>query len=910
MPTTILQNTIPSPLDLDLLSNKHVFIAQRRETAPKPRGGFSFWTIPLLICIVGLLSCLIGCGRSLHEQLKLADALSQQAEELILQRKYNEAIQTFHELGDTYRQLHRDSAFAETSYRLAELYREIGNYDSAFFAYYRAVDAAQTSFHKTLDRQIKFSLAQLSFETGKFTEAKSLANELARAAQFVGDNTLYLTAQLLSARASHTVAAYAEEVKILDEIESQSFFSTLPEFVDAVFEQRMKAYSSTNQLDSARRVYLEWKTASLGKQDTLSFVRAQYQWAKSQERAGNFDSATAILKSILKYHPVYLNETLMLRVMESLAMLVFRTAKYSEARYYLQEGLMVAKAISASASELSLQLLSLWTDVLEDPFFKKTSVTIFQEQCKRLQKNCEDFHLPRELALSLYLQGKAAEAQKHLATALKFYYRALDVREKYVLHYSDEYSIWQEDDIEAYFDAALSIECSVGNVDSVFSLIERKILYDIVRFFSQLSLTTGNEKLNNLARQSQIERYSLAFLERSIREEILEPQEKNFERLQLLSENSQAILTRVSMIEQEIQSASSQFARLFSLRPLTLYEARELLFPHSSLVEFLPLQDALYALLIRKDTAIVKRLPFLSTSVRSMAAAFAASISDVRLTDENISRSSLSEERYRIETLSSELYRALFAPIEVYLNKTSVLYIVSPKEFGFLPYHTLTDNTGRQPIYLAGRYEIRYLPTASVLAFPLPTKKVSVQIAGLGHPGYTSWDVEYELKDIWAFQREAKLFYGTDAALDLSRILPADVLQVVAEIGVDSRYPRNSKIVLPDETSRFRLRDISLGTLGLLGKIPTVVVSNIADQPGQLQRYLPMLVLASGTKSCIATFWQGERKGKKYFGEVFYTGLLLGMSADEAYRESVNSLMKEKEFSESYRWGLYYYFGR
>ena len=90
----------------------------------------------------------------------------------------------------------------------------------------------------------------------------------------------------------------------------------------------------------------------------------------------------------------------------------------------------------------------------------------------------------------------------------------------------------------------------------------------------------------------------------------------------------------------------------------------------------------------------------------------------------------------------------------------------------------------------------------------------------------------------------------------------------------------------------------------------TFVFSNVSAVPGGLFRYAPLALLANGTQTLIATMWQGERKAKKCFGEIFYTNLHLGSSAGAAYHQAILALNDKEEFSQSYRWGLYYRFGR
>jgi tetratricopeptide (TPR) repeat protein len=853
------------------------------------------------------LGCFIGCGNSDEERQKQSNLLSKNVEEFKTQKKYREALSALHELEALFSQMKKDSLLAETYYEVGELYQEIGKYDSALIAYSSASDHAQLSFHKTLERQVKCSLSQLSLDVGKYSQSKYFAEEAARSAQFADDETRKNYALLVSARAFHQLGAFDHEIRTLDELEnSQSRLNDF-KFDFAVRIQKIQAYVSKKQTDKARGVYERWREYGLQTNDTVAFLTASLQWAKIHQSLGNFDSSITLLRSTLHRLENFSSDTLTLQAVQLMGMLLFQKGNYKEAKTYFHQALKLSQYLGSIAGELQNQLSILKCDLFLDPSFKKNSITAFRQRCAELQQKCEEFHLPRELSQALYLQGKAAEIEEHPATALKHYYRAIELREQCVLSGTVELA---NEDLSLLYSAVLDIECAVENVDGVFALSEKRILSDIVRFFSQLPISVTEAEVQRLIERYQFQRYSLALMENTIQSILSMRGENNFERLQLLHESYNAVLEEIESTLREIQQRNPKLYRLFSLQPMALAETRQHLPRQSFLIEFIPLSNVVYALLVGKDTVQLKKLPLTDKQLRTMVNSYAAVISDSRFNDENVSRTTISELRYRLESLSSELYDVLLSPIAKYLQGTSVLYLVPPEEFGFLPMHTLTDFHDRQPMFLINRYEVRYLPTASVLTFSSQQQSSSIRIAGLGHPGRTTWDVEYELKDIWSFQREAHLFFGADATLEQMKRLSGNVLHLAAEIDVDAHNPRYSRITLSKNTLGLEVHDVSIGELSVLGKIPILVVNNVSGQPGQLSRYVPMLFLACGVRTCVATFWQGDRRTKKDFGELFYTHLLFGNSPEGAYLETVRGLAKNNNTSPLYRWGVYYYFGK
>ena len=192
-----------------------------------------------------------------------------------------------------------------------------------------------------------------------------------------------------------------------------------------------------------------------------------------------------------------------------------------------------------------------------------------------------------------------------------------------------------------------------------------------------------------------------------------------------------------------------------------------------------------------------------------------------------------------------------------------------------------------------------------------PRQEVPVKyVVGLGHPGKTSWDVEYELKDIRSFYKKAKMLFDTSATMEHCASLKYDILHIAADYLFDRDVPDNSSMLLSDGATPDGLRQVSLGEILALRAPQTLIFSNISPVPGGLARYAPLAFLANGSQTVITTMWQGERRVKRYFGEVFYTSVMAGVPSAEAYDKAMIALARKDEFSALYRWGLYYRFGR
>jgi len=170
--------------------------------------------------------------------------------------------------------------------------------------------------------------------------------------------------------------------------------------------------------------------------------------------------------------------------------------------------------------------------------------------------------------------------------------------------------------------------------------------------------------------------------------------------------------------------------------------------------------------------------------------------------------------------------------------------------------------------------------------------------------------VEYELKDIRGFFDNARMYFGPKATLNHLLDTARDVVHIAAEFQFDGNVPNNSVLLLADRKDPFGLHRVPLGELAAIPRPQAIVFSDISQHPGGMTHYGPLLFLANGTKTVVASLWQADRKAKKYFGEGFYTALLAGVSASDAYQHAVEGMIKQPEFYQLQRWGLFYQYGK
>jgi CHAT domain-containing protein len=345
---------------------------------------------------------------------------------------------------------------------------------------------------------------------------------------------------------------------------------------------------------------------------------------------------------------------------------------------------------------------------------------------------------------------------------------------------------------------------------------------------------------------------------------------------------------------------------LFRPAAVDLRTVRDSLPPGSALIEFMPSADMLYEIVVTKDSAYLRSNAIPRQHLLSLIHEYNGLIGDARLNG-NAPMFDDFAALNRIGELSTLLYHQLIDPAQALIEHASKLYIVPPPEFEWLPFHTLKAPGGAA---LAVKDPVSYLPSSAFMLCQNTPDRYIQNIVGLGHPGATGWDVEYELKDIRSFYDKAKLYFDTTATLPHLTPLSYELLHVAAPFNLNTQVPDHSAITLSDGQTPFGTDRVPLGNMLAIPVPQTLIFSNITAAAGGLSRYLPAAFLANGVHAVVATMWQGDRKSKKYFGEVFYTNIMTGISANSAYQMAIDAMAKHEDFSKSHHWGLYYYFGK
>jgi len=254
------------------------------------------------------------------------------------------------------------------------------------------------------------------------------------------------------------------------------------------------------------------------------------------------------------------------------------------------------------------------------------------------------------------------------------------------------------------------------------------------------------------------------------------------------------------------------------------------------------------------------------------------------------------------EELTRALYEALILPVESDIRHDTRLVIILPSR---LPAFSLAGlrRGGRSGAPALGeRFAMSYLPCARFLLSPAPAPAPVRAVTALGVRGSTGWDVEYELRDIHAFYRDARLLFGKEATLASLRSTRADLLHLAAEVRYSVQHPLRGAFILGDGANADGNLPVPLASVFSLPPVRAVVLFNLSNRLPATERAVAAAFLANGSASVVVNAAPLTRKAKKMFGENFYTALQTGVTVPESFQTAQNAMISSNELSAAYFW--------
>lgn len=368
--------------------------------------------------------------------------------------------------------------------------------------------------------------------------------------------------------------------------------------------------------------------------------------------------------------------------------------------------------------------------------------------------------------------------------------------------------------------------------------------------------------------------------------------------------------TKLTDLGTEISGLDRTFTPAVRSHSLSIGEVQKLLSPGTALLEHAVTRRSLYAFLITSSRVAVQVSAVAKDRVQSQISEY------VRLLREKGEREDSSAATLRaldrqLGDLTTSLYSMFVRPVENELGGISRLLVVPASDLGSVPIHALNRSPSRRlGPYLIEQYQVSYLASAAVLQLQGSPMLKDHEIVALGHPGDTAWDVEYELRDIRAFYREARLYFEKQATLSTLQRERGDVLHLAARVHFAGQTPASTHIVLSDGKSFETFREVLWGEIFSTHPFSTVILSDLNADRSTIDPREPHMFLMNGSSTVILSMYPPARKTRKYFGEMFYTALLSGSTPQAAYRTALTEMIKNPEYASPHVWTPYFLWGK
>jgi tetratricopeptide (TPR) repeat protein len=324
-------------------------------------------------------------------------------------------------------------------------------------------------------------------------------------------------------------------------------------------------------------------------------------------------------------------------------------------------------------------------------------------------------------------------------------------------------------------------------------------------------------------------------------------------------------------------------------------------------VRFLPANDQLHVFALTRTKFEVKSSIVPREKLLSLVAEYQRLLHDPSVYTGTAGETSVST-MTRFATLSTQLYDYLLKPVDGILERN--LVVIESPEFEGFPFHTIErQDRGGSVKYVIEITSVDYLPSLAAIRFKTADTERLSRVTAMGNPTGKNWAIDYELRDIRSFFKEATILISRDASWDNLKDVKTDVLQLSSDFLMgEGDSPLGmfalAKLQTPDDVSKIpfeRLTEIQAPAV--------VVLSNQYGQGFGLSTTHALALRINGTSDVFFNSWFSDRKAAKFFSEFFYTHLANGLAPGDAYRQALLNLIRTRDLSHPHSWGQFFHFG-
>jgi CHAT domain-containing protein len=719
------------------------------------------------------------------------------------------------------------------------------------------------------------------------------------------------------------------------------------EGVRAVLQAMLPSYRALDDIDGERRAIAELREGAAAAGDAAMLARLDLESGMGLAARGDRQRASQELLQAVADAGRARDSVLLARALGALGETASDAGDARQALQYFGDALRVAYALPAQRSLTTRLLLNVGNtyahmrDARSASRFYRAALTYALNSRDRIAegyimillglcaldtggdavRDCrsgldlfESLGNARGAAFGEAAMGRIAERGKQPVQAVERYKRAIDLRGQWLsappeqdVYTRCEQAFFPEGPTYAY-DRLLDVLLRTGAVGDAFWYAEHKSRSLYLRMLSGTEPDVKDSAAAAMIRSARRARgHRIAAEIRYTR--LLADGENRAAVLKLARQRLDATGVEAAQVRDETAGRWPMLAPLLGVEGVRLPEVQRRLGTAATLVRFVPTARSLYAFVVTQDDATVRLAAAGSEQVLASTEQLFSLFRSVESEADTI-RVDAAGPRAQAEQLLASLGEWFMLPVARDLPPGGTILVVATPEFPWLPVHALRTGRGKRSSYVAEQHPVLYLPLAGSLLLPPRLPAVVRGVAAAGFPGRTRWDVEYELRDIRAFFKDARLYFGKQATVAELAGESSQLLHIAAQLIVNSRHPENAAIVLSDGKSQTFPAELPVGALFALPPTPAVVVSNLSPGGTYYHTGVPLLLALNGTGTTIMNGFVPLRRSKKFFNEVFYTNLVNGASVAAAYRAVQVEMIRTPAFQSPLVWGQYFLWSR
>ncbi|HMK39482.1 MAG TPA: CHAT domain-containing protein [Bacteroidota bacterium] len=856
---------------------------------------------------VALLGC-TGCGTEQSPEQLRADSAFTSGNAAILRDDYRAAKEHIFAALALDEGLNRRTRVAEETRLLGDIASAGASFDSALEWYARSSGEFRALADRSGVRDITLRVAALRRTMGEERKAFTMYVEALRLARVFHDDEGVRDIQWAMLPCVRSLDEKEQESDILRELLQGYTAAGDVGHQAAVFLARGDGEFALRSFDRGAEEYLRALMLADQARDSLLAVRSVLRLAMASEGAGRLrDALTNFGECLKRADRTRGAAEARMEALIRVGNLYLRGRQFAEAVRFFRAALSAAHA---SGNTLTEGYLLLQMGNCDAESSRESALRNY----KAGMDLCRESRSGAGMAYSSLCMGNLFLKNNQPTDALQYFKRGIEQSESVAASRPDDDLLLACE--QAYFgarrtplyDEVIDILLRLGRYDEAFWYADRRNNWELHAVLGALDAQPRNDTLRALldvyrdarAREIGAERRCL---------ELAKAGGGKAERAASARTEQEKAFAAMNEAAEAVARKGKPFEPFVRIASVGLTEVGKALPPGTALVEHILTRRSLYAFVVTGARSGVYVSAFEKDRVFDLSREF-IDLLRLRETYADSTREQQTPLEARLRELNSPLYEAFIQPIEGAIAGVPDLNVVLPTEVAGLPLHALARGAQRPGGYLAEGHAVSYLPSASSVMLPRAAGARIKEVVGLGCPGGTSWDVEYELRDIRAFYKDVRLYFEAQASLATLQKEHEDLLHLALRFSFNDPRPGNSFFMLSDGESAESMKRTPLGELLSLPPVSAVVVSDLDEQRLGIRPAEPYLFLANGTPQVVFTSMVPSRKAKKFFGEIFYTALLAGGDVRTAFRKAQLEMIKTGEYASPCTWSPFFLWGR